>query len=85
MSFSISQLIAGRLDSDCSGLLVYTQDGRIAKAISDRYSSIPMEYEVALKAPCTDDQMSMLSQGMLIDGKQVEGCEAARINDNDDK
>lgn len=47
--------------------------------------SIPMEYEVALKAPCTDDQMSMLSQGMLIDGKQVEGCEAARMNDNDDK
>ncbi|KAF4667455.1 hypothetical protein FOL47_003587 [Perkinsus chesapeaki] len=65
-------LIAGRLDSDSSGLLVYTQDGRVAKTVSDRNSEAVVYWACGRR------------KGMFIDGRQVGGCEASRIDVNDD-
>ena len=44
--------MAGRLDIDSQGLLVLTQDGRIAKQLIGEDSEVDKEYLVRVQAAC---------------------------------
>ena len=58
---------AGRLDIDSSGLLVFTQDGRIARKLIASDSQIEKEYLVRVDKPMRARQIKRLSHGLKLD------------------
>jgi 23S rRNA pseudouridine2604 synthase len=48
---------AGRLDIDSTGLIVFTQDGRIAKELVGRDSAVEKEYLVRVEGTLSDEGM----------------------------
>ena len=58
---------AGRLDIDSSGLLVFTQDGRIARKLIASDSQIEKEYLVRVDKPMRAGQIKRLSHGLKLD------------------
>lgn len=58
---------AGRLDIDSSGLLVFTQDGRIARKLIAPDSQIEKEYLVRVNKPMYSGQIKRLSHGLKLD------------------
>jgi 23S rRNA pseudouridine2604 synthase len=52
---------AGRLDIDSTGLLVLTQDGRVAKQLIGEDSSVEKEYLVRVEGTLSADGMQRLS------------------------
>jgi 23S rRNA pseudouridine2604 synthase len=79
MQFHPSQLRslvpAGRLDIDSVGLLVLTQDGRIAKQLIGEDTSIEKEYLVRVQytrpGRLPDADLKRLNHGLSLDGKKL--------------
>lgn len=63
---------AGRLDIDSTGLLVLTQDGRIAKQLIGEDSQIEKEYLVRVTGKLGEDGLSLLNHGLSLDGKKLK-------------
>ena len=59
---------AGRLDIDSTGLLVLTQDGRVAKQLIGQDSSVEKEYLVRVAGSLSDDGLRRLRHGLRLDG-----------------
>ena len=63
---------AGRLDLDSTGLLVLTQDGRVAKRLVGDQTRIEKEYLVRVEAlqpgPVSDASIERLRHGLELDG-----------------
>nr|WP_199066358.1 pseudouridine synthase [Chromobacterium sp. ASV5] len=62
---------AGRLDIDSVGLLVLTQDGRIAKHLIGENSSVEKEYLVRVEGELSERGLALLNHGLELDGKQL--------------
>ena len=62
---------AGRLDIDSMGLIVFTQDGRIAKQLIGPQSRIEKEYLVWVKGEITPEKLSQLRHGLYLDDKPL--------------
>jgi 23S rRNA pseudouridine2604 synthase len=62
---------AGRLDIDSTGLLVLTQDGRIAKQLVGAASGIEKEYLVRVEGELSEQGLSLLNFGLSLDGKAL--------------
>ena len=62
---------AGRLDIDSVGLLVLTQDGRIAKHIIGEDSNIEKEYLVRVEGRLAPDGLRLLNHGLSLDGQKL--------------
>ena len=58
---------AGRLDIDSTGLIVFTQDGRIARQLIGRDSEVEKEYLVRVAGTLTDQGMKLLHHGLELD------------------
>ena len=79
LQFSAAQLKslvpAGRLDIDSTGLLILTQDGRIAKTLIGEDTSVEKEYLVRVKytkgAKLPDHELKRLNHGLSLDGKAL--------------
>lgn len=79
LQFSASQLKslvpAGRLDIDSTGLLILTQDGRIAKTLIGEDTSVEKEYLVRVKytkgAKLPEHDLKRLNHGLSLDGKAL--------------
>jgi 23S rRNA pseudouridine2604 synthase len=77
---------AGRLDIDSTGLLVLTQDGRIAKQLIGENSEVEKEYLVRVKYtrpgkfPASD--MNKLQHGLSLDGKALKPAKVWWQNDD---
>lgn len=84
--FSRSQLKglapAGRLDIDSQGLLVLTQDGRVAKQLVGEHSGIEKEYLVRYRGTLTDDKLALLNHGLELDGKQLKPAKVTVLNED---
>src|SRR5262249_29478409 len=63
---------AGRLDIDSTGLLVLTQDGRIAKRLIGQDSTIEKEYLVRVQGQLAADRLSLLNFGLSLDGEPLK-------------
>ena len=63
---------AGRLDIDSTGLLVLTQDGRIARHLIGEDSSVEKEYLVRVEGELSDTDMKRLNHGLSLDGEQLK-------------
>ena len=59
---------AGRLDIDSTGLLVLTQDGRVAKQLIGADSPVEKEYLVRVEGRLSVDGLKQLNFGLSLDG-----------------
>ena len=73
---------AGRLDIDSSGLLVLTQDGRIAKQIIGENSVIEKEYLVRIEGKLSDDSLKLLNFGLTLEGYKLKQAKVFWQNDD---
>lgn len=62
---------AGRLDIDSTGLLVLTQDGRIARQLIGEDSRIEKEYLVRVEGDLSPENLARLNHGLVLDGKPL--------------
>jgi 23S rRNA pseudouridine2604 synthase len=86
---------AGRLDLESTGLLVFTQDGRIAKQLIGEDSEVEKEYLVRVEraaagapadhddaAPSPDDEaLALLRHGIELDGEPLKPAAVDRLED----
>ncbi|KCV56936.1 pseudouridine synthase [Bordetella bronchiseptica] len=63
--------VAGRLDIDSQGLLVLTQDGRIAKKLIGEDSEVDKEYLVRVQGRLSEVGLALLNHGLSLDGKPL--------------
>jgi 23S rRNA pseudouridine2604 synthase len=63
---------AGRLDIDSTGLLVLTQDGRIARQLIGEDSDIEKEYLVRVQGRLDERGFELLNHGLMLDGKPLK-------------
>lgn len=73
---------AGRLDIDSQGLLVLTQDGRIARQLIDEDSEVEREYLVRVQGSISANGLSMLNHGLSLDGKALKPAYVIWQNDD---
>jgi 23S rRNA pseudouridine2604 synthase len=62
---------AGRLDIDSTGLLVLTQDGRVAKQLIGDDSDVEKEYLVRVEGRLDERGLALLNHGLSLDGKKL--------------
>lgn len=63
--------VAGRLDIDSAGLLVLTQDGRIAKHLIGETSPVEKEYLVRVAGSLSAVGLAQLNHGLSLDGRAL--------------
>jgi 23S rRNA pseudouridine2604 synthase len=77
---------AGRLDIDSVGLLILTQDGRIAKQLIGEDTSIEKEYLVRVQyskpGKLPDAELRRLNHGLSLDGKKLLPAKVQWQNDD---
>ncbi|MBC7419289.1 MAG: rRNA pseudouridine synthase [Bdellovibrio sp.] len=72
----------GRLDIESQGLLVFSQDGRIAKKIIGEESDIEKEYIVRVTGRLSEDGLRLLNHGLELDGEKLRPSKVAWLNDD---
>ena len=73
---------AGRLDIDSSGLLVFTQDGRVAKRLIGSHSEVEKEYLVRVEGRLDDAGMRLLQHGLELDGVKLRPARVSWQNED---
>ncbi|MBL8167753.1 MAG: rRNA pseudouridine synthase [Acidobacteria bacterium] len=72
--------VAGRLDIDSQGLLLFTQDGRLAKQIIGERSDVEKEYLVRVVGSLPDSKLRLLRHGLELDGKPLLPAKVEWLN-----
>jgi 23S rRNA pseudouridine2604 synthase len=77
---------AGRLDIDSVGLLVLTQDGRVAKQLIGQDSEVEKEYLVRVQTQTgealPDSSLALLNHGLELDGQALRPAHVEWVNDD---
>lgn len=68
----------GRLDIDSRGLLIYTQDGRLAKKVIGPNSNVEKEYLVYLDRDLSSQEIIKLSDRFVLDGVELKSAKIAK-------
>ncbi|MBP6637840.1 MAG: rRNA pseudouridine synthase [Sulfuritalea sp.] len=71
---------AGRLDIDSTGLLVLTQDGRVARQLIGDDSQVEKEYLVRVDGMLDARGLALLNHGLELDGKTLRPAKVAWAN-----
>jgi 23S rRNA pseudouridine2604 synthase len=74
---------AGRLDIDSTGLLVLTQDGRVARQLIGENSDVEKEYLVRVEPqgePLSDAGLALLNHGLELDGEALKPAHVEWVN-----
>lgn len=72
--------VCGRLDIDSQGLLIFTQDGRIAKKIIGENSEVDKEYLVRVDGALSRSNLELLRHGLVLDGKPLKPAQVEWAN-----
>lgn len=75
----------GRLDKQTTGLLLFTNDGDLAKKLIHPSSEIPKLYHVILNKPLTKNDMLRISEGIELDDGSIAADSIAYDQDDDSK
>jgi len=77
---------AGRLDIDSVGLLVLTQDGRVARQLVGEGGETEKEYLVRVasktREPLAPDKLALLRHGLRLDDEPLREAQVEWINDD---
>ncbi|WP_228151638.1 pseudouridine synthase [Pseudazoarcus pumilus] len=72
---------AGRLDIDSTGLLVLTQDGRIARRLIGDDSDVEKEYLVRVRGELIPDGLALLEHGLELDGRKLRRAQVEWVQE----
>jgi 23S rRNA pseudouridine2604 synthase len=73
---------AGRLDVDSTGLIVFTQDGRVAKRLIGSHSEVEKEYLVRVEGKLDDAGVKLLQHGLELDGVKLKPARVSWQNED---
>ena len=73
---------AGRLDIDSTGLLVLTQDGRVARQLIGEHSTVDKEYLVRVEGRLDAKGLGLLNHGLSLDGRQLKPAKVEWLNED---
>ena len=73
---------AGRLDIDSTGLLVYTQDGRVARRLIGADSEVEKEYLVRVEGKLAEGGLERLRHGLELDGVKLKPAKVSWSNED---
>ncbi|MBC7778739.1 MAG: pseudouridine synthase, partial [Proteobacteria bacterium] len=73
---------AGRLDIDSNGLLVLTQDGRIARQLIGAESQVEKEYLVRVEGRLSEAGLAQLNFGLSLDGAPLKRAQVTWQNED---
>jgi len=73
---------AGRLDVDSTGLLVLTQDGRVAKKLIGDDSKVEKEYLVRVTGQMITNGLKLLNHGLELDGQPLKPARVKQLNED---
>lgn len=82
--------VTGRLDIDSQGLLIFTQDGRLAKKIIGENALVEKEYIVRVQYQGQNspqnifpkEKLQLLNHGLSIDDEKLKPAQVSWINDD---
>ncbi len=69
----------GRLDRDSEGLLLLTNHGRLQHRLSDPAYGHPRTYWIQVEGIPTDDALSHLTQGVVVQGQRTRPAQVQRL------
>jgi 23S rRNA pseudouridine2604 synthase len=72
---------AGRLDIDSTGLIVFTQDGRVAKRLIGADTEVEKEYLVRVEGELGEEGMKLLHHGLELDGVKLKPARVSWANE----
>lgn len=73
---------AGRLDIDSTGLLVMTQDGRVARKLIGENSSVEKEYLVRVEGEIIPNGLAFLNFGLRLDDQPLKRAKVSWQNED---
>ena len=73
---------AGRLDIDSQGLLVLTQDGRVARKLIGADSTVEKEYLIWVEGDMGEGTLDRLREGLSLDGKRLKRAGIKKMDDH---
>lgn len=73
---------AGRLDIDSQGLLIFTQNGQIAKLLIGEDSTIEKEYIVRVRGHLDKRGLQLLNHGLELDGVALKPAKVEWLNED---
>jgi 23S rRNA pseudouridine2604 synthase len=73
---------AGRLDIDSTGLIVFTQDGRVARRLIGQDTEVEKEYLVRVEGTLGEDGLELLRHGLEIDGVKLKPAKVSWSNED---
>lgn len=65
----------GRLDRDSEGMLLFTNDGEFANAMTHPTKHVPKTYRVTVRPSISEEQITALTQGVIIDDRKTAPAE----------
>ncbi len=75
----------GRLDRDSEGLLIFTNDGEFANAMTHPTRHVPKTYRVTVRPSISEDQITALTTGIIIDDRKTAPAEVRVITKEENR
>ena len=75
----------GRLDKTTTGLLLFTNDGDLAKKLTHPSSEVPKLYHVVLDKPLTKNDMLRIAEGIELDDGPIAADSIAYVEGDESK
>ncbi len=75
----------GRLDFDTTGVLILTNDGELANALLHPSKEVNKVYIATIEGSISDEELTKLETGVVVDGKTTSPCKAERTKVNKEK
>ncbi|MBL0166711.1 MAG: pseudouridine synthase [Propionivibrio sp.] len=69
--------LAGQLDADATGMLVFTQEGSVARRIGGDDTRLEKEYMVRVEGELADEGMQLLNQGLALDEVKLKRAQVS--------
>ncbi len=75
----------GRLDRNSEGLLLFTNDGNFSNDIMHPSRHISKTYRVTVRPSVNDEQLVMLSEGVVIDGRKTKPANVTVLSEEPER
>ena len=70
----------GRLDKESEGLIIMSNDGTLARALTQENSTVSKTYEVLVRENVTDDALQKMTKGILLDKVRTKPATVKRLS-----
>ncbi|MGN1442760.1 MAG: pseudouridine synthase [Acutalibacteraceae bacterium] len=75
----------GRLDRESEGLLLFTNDGEFANALTHPKKHVSKTYRVTVRPGITEEQLSAITEGIIIDDRKTAPAEVRVVTKEENR